>query len=90
MEIHKGLVELAGYGVHWNGTSVIPVELWADDTNCKIRFALVDDEQNIQEVIQQGTHDDFVFSSEILGIKYKINLKTGVMRKVREHRDHEE
>ena len=82
MEIHKGLVELAGYGVNWNGVSVIPIELWADDTNCKIRFGLVDDEQNIQEVTQQGPHEDFVFTSEILGQKYKIKLKTGVMSKV--------
>jgi len=40
-------------------------------------------------VVLQGKHDNFLFDTECSGVKIRINLKTGVMRKIREHRDEE-
>ncbi|MBR4074285.1 MAG: hypothetical protein IKK22_02585 [Firmicutes bacterium] len=89
MTLHKDLIELMGYAQHWNDITFIPTQIDADDETCTVKMSLVDLEQEITEVVLQGKHDNFLFDTECSGVKIRINLKTGVMRKLREHRDDE-
>lgn len=89
MEIHKGFVELLGYAQHWNDVTYIPTEIDADDEKCTVQMTLVDLEQEFTDIVLEGKHENFMFHTQYGEVKFCINLKTGVMRKLREHRDDE-
>ena len=85
MQIHKEFIELAGYAQHWNGITYIPMQIDADDENCVVKMALVDLELESTDVEFRGKHDNFNYVIEINDLKININLKTGVIRKIRRH-----
>ncbi|MBQ8590917.1 MAG: hypothetical protein IJ486_10755 [Firmicutes bacterium] len=87
MKIHKELIELIGYGQHWNDITFVPTQIDADDETCTVKMSLVDMDQEITEKVFQGKHENFIFQMEHNDVKFCINLKTGVMRKIREHHD---
>ena len=55
----------------------------ANDETCIVKMSLVDMDQEITEKVFQGKHENFLLRMEYDDVKFCINLKTGVMRKIR-------
>ena len=89
MKLHKDFIELLGYGQHWNGITYIPTQIDADDETCTVEMTLVNEASESTPMVFQGKHDNFNYVIEVNDLNININLKTGVLRKLRVHRDDE-
>lgn len=87
MKIHKELIELLGYSVNFNGLTIVPTQIDADDEICEVEFQTINKLNLQRKVVRRGKHDNFVFSTSINSIPFTINLNTGVIKKIREHKD---
>lgn len=87
MEIHKEFIELLGYSKTFGDLTIIPAKIDADDTSCVIEFQTVNKLKMTRKVVRKGKHDNFVFSTSINNVPFTINLKTGVMKKIRERNE---
>ena len=83
MIIHKEMVELLGYHVEIEDWGVMPTRIDADDTTCKVEFTAINDDGLERTLIRTGMHDNFIFSTTFNNYPITINLKTGVVKKVR-------
>ena len=79
--------KLLGYAIDVNGLTIIPVRIDADEEYCEVEFKTVNKVNFEKTIIRKGKHQNFIFNTSIYNIKLVINLQTGVMRKVREHKD---
>ena len=87
MEIHKDFIELLGYAIDIKGLTIIPIRIDADDKNCEVEFKTMNKVNFEKTIIRKGKHQNYIFNTSIYGIKLAINLQTGVIRKIREHKD---
>lgn len=83
MEIHKTFIDLMGYGVSIDKLSIIPTRIDADEENCEVEFMVIDKNDVKKKIIRKGKHKDYVFSTSVSKTPFKIDLKTGVIRKIR-------
>ncbi len=87
MEIHKEFIELLGYSQTFGDLTVIPSKIDADEINCVVEFQTVNKLKMTRKVVRKGKHDNYVFTTSINKIPLTINLKTGVIKKIRERKE---
>ena len=87
MEIHKEFIELLGYSQTFGELTVIPSKIDADDVNCIVEFQTVNKLKMTRTVVRKGKHNNYIFTTSINRVPFTINLQTGVIKKIREHRE---
>lgn len=83
MEIHKNEFDLINYGIEIDTLVILPIEINADDEKCEVIFDIVNKRDRRRKVKRSGKHDNFVFTTSYCNTPFKIDLRTGVIRKVR-------
>lgn len=84
--IHKDFIELLGYSIILGDLTVIPYRIDADNSICEVEFQTVDSKQIQKSVVRKGKHNNYVFETSINNIPFTINLKTGIMKKIRKRK----
>ena len=83
MIIHKDMIDLLGYGVNFGDLSIIPVRIDADNEKCEIEFKTMNKQYLERTLIRKGNHNDFIFSTSINDVPFTIDLRTGLIKKIR-------
>lgn len=84
MEMHKGLIDLLGYERVIDEITIIPIKIDANETDCEVSFRVYNKQGFNRVVVRKGKHKNFVFTTSVFKTAFTINLRTNVIKKVRE------
>lgn len=83
MEIHKGHTELLGFDREIDDIVIFPEEIKVNDTDCEVSFRVYNKLGFNRIIVRKGKHKDFVFTTSVFKKPFTINLKTNVIKNIR-------